>query len=466
MAGGAIRVTGSNNRDWVIIGVPMADGGMGTGSEAGEVEFNPPPPGYGMPFKITAPAGYGQAGAHFGAVVLTGMINFDFDVDVVVGAPDFDTGGYVDRGRVFVFFGPWNPGANPPYSGFVVLDVDPSDPTGKARFGASIALGHLDSNQNQQDIVVGAPAGWVTYPSPAPKAEAGWVEIFLNVNTSPLTRYRDQRVQQDDAYLAEYNHYGSSVAIGSFKNNSYVTNMGDIAVGAPDTPVSGMVQAHFGHPDPGSGLPVWDSSPGNFQDVTGYSLASSSRFGTSLASDAYPYYFGPYYSRLAVGAPGALDAAGNPTGPNGSIHIYQGSATGLAGFVNPTDGILHATTGPPNYDTPHNLFGYSLAWSDNQGAGASYLLVGAPGATTGVIGGFEAGRVFHYAAAPGTVPATWPVDSFLDPTPNASERFGWAVACSNRGALTSLDDIIIGAPRSTISMSLFVDAGEVYVWNY
>ncbi|MEW6748059.1 MAG: integrin alpha, partial [Planctomycetota bacterium] len=146
--------------DWVIGGVPLAQvDGL---AEAGEVECHPAIQSPTTPpFKLKAPVGHVQEGAHFGSALAAADIDGDGTIDIVVGAPGQDVGLRQSHGRVIIYYGPWNPTAQQPWSARTILDVYPFDshptnPLHGDEFGYGVAIGDLD-HWGFLDVVVGAP---------------------------------------------------------------------------------------------------------------------------------------------------------------------------------------------------------------------------------------------------------------------------------------------------------------------
>jgi hypothetical protein len=185
----AANITGG--RDWVIIGEPVAI--VNGVSGAGKVWFFPPTDQPTQaPFAITAPSGYVQADAHFGAQIVVADFNLDGIPDVVVGAPHWDNGIRIHEGKGFIFYGPWSPLAQPPYASVTVLevhpfDVDTANPTHGGMFSYSLAVGNLD-NTGSLDLVVGAPRA--DRIAPPVIYEAGAIDIFPEPSTGSSSEER------------------------------------------------------------------------------------------------------------------------------------------------------------------------------------------------------------------------------------------------------------------------------------
>ena len=177
--------------------------------------------------------------------------------------------------------------------------------------------------------------------------------------------------------------------------------------------------------------------------------------GTSIAVDDYD---GDGWDDIAGGGPGKVDSGDDPLGPEGHVMIWKGTPT--SGFTT-SAGSINAMLFEPVVQTPDdkNMYGFTLAWADTDGAGQLDLVIGAPGAVPPA----RHGLVYIANATSGTDPINWSQTSFGDPSQNANERFGWAVAAATRIG-TALTDIIVGATHANIPGTL--DTGEAFAWNY
>ncbi|MEW6748049.1 MAG: hypothetical protein AB1486_35505, partial [Planctomycetota bacterium] len=291
-------------------------------------------------------------------------------------------------------------------------------------------------------------------------SETGAADIFLNPRKGADQLFRDERIYMNDNKPREGDHYGWSVAVGNFgePDNQF---FGDVVVGAPDYDVvttmglctdSGAAHAHYGRQGPAG--PTWFcdvSLPQFFDLLEGTHGKVDGGQGTAVAVGNYD---GDPWDDLAVGSPGT------ETGPEGFVMIYKGDGTQLV-----SAGAMHEPLINEDDDlddgTPFNMFGYSLAWANTDDTGQLDLLIGAPTAAAG-FPQVQAGRVFIAHAVAGTVPWNWLLTAVSDGSPQADQRFGWAVVRAARKG-TSLDDIVAGSPRSRVL--LYQDAGEIFVFN-
>jgi len=472
LAAGVLTSGTSGKRDWVLVGVPASAANVSGVwiPQAGVVECFPArSTPMSPPFQITPPAGSAQAGGEFGAALAVGDVDGDGHLDLVVGAPGIDLNGHRNQGRVFVLFGPWDPLASPPYRGGVTIldvhptDIDPLQPTHGVRFGFSLAVGDLDHAGNL-DVVVGGPMANDVSVTPATH-EVGAVDIFLDVPKNGGTIYRDQHLYYPPIHREAECHFGWAVAVGNFAD-PFGQILTDIVAGAPDMdrPVAGgqilinggIAAVFFGHVS--GGQPRWDHSPGFYQEIGGTLYVEFGRQGSVLAAADYS---GDGYCDLAVGSPGSLDAGGEPSGPEGFVMMYRGNGTvGLQSDGAMDQPLIFAI---PMLADPHNLFGFSLTWSDTSGDQIVDLVIGAPGTPDIWNPSFEAGRVFIAEVDRQVKPCQWALTNVGDPSPNDGQRFGWTTAKSWRWG-SNLDDIIVGSPRSDLAEVL--EAGEVFVLTH
>jgi hypothetical protein len=204
--------------------------------------------------------------------------------------------------------------------------------------------------------------------------------------------------------------FGTSVAV----NGTYVI------VGAPFDDPGGVTDA--------GSVYVFNKATGALvTTIPNPEPAVGDRFGWSVAAS-------PGADVIWVGAP--FDDPGGVT-DSGRIYAFFPATGGspVAIIDNPSPAV-------------GDLFGYSLA-SERFG---SYLAIGAPGDDAGAT---DAGRAYLAGFTGGTL---MPGGTVSNPSPNAGDRFGTAVA------VTQFGEVIAGAPFD--DPGGVTDAGTVYVYDH
>ena len=210
-------------------------------------------------------------------------------------------------------------------------------------------------------------------------ADVGQAHLF-DVTTGALLQ------TFDDPTPTTGDDFGNSVAISG--NNVLVGASGD------DTNGSNVGQAHLFDATTGALLQTFnDPTPSTSADFFGFSVAISG-------------------NNVLIGA------AGDRT---------NGTSVGQAHLFDATTGALLQTFNDPTV-TGSDLFGFSVAISGNN------VLIGAEGDDTN---GVDVGQAHLFDATTGAL-----LQTFDDPTPTSSDRFGISVAISGNNALVgaALDD--------------------------
>ena len=282
----------------------------------------------------------GQAGAWFGySVASAGDVNRDGYADVIIGARLFDNG-QTDEGRAYVYLGSaFGLGTTPAWT----AEVDQSG----AMFGSSVASAGDVNGDGYADVIVGAPGFDTTV-----NIDEGRAFVYLGsatgLSTAPFWSAGSNLFSSA---------YGASVAAAGDVNGD---GLGDIIVGAPlydnaGFPDEGRVFVYVGplfdpH-SPGTTNPIWTADSNKTQAKLGYSVAG--------AGDVNGDGFGD----VLVGAPGwgsgqVLAFYGSPTGPSVapsfSAKINKnpaefGSSVAGIGDIN-GDGISDIAIGAPRVD--------------------------------------------------------------------------------------------------------------------
>jgi hypothetical protein len=285
-----------------------------------------------------------RAFARYGTEIATGDINGDQIDDIVASAPFIDVSQIAEQefGTVYVYLGPFFPGQ--PFRNEDQLLQDNAIASYE-RFGAALALGNLDGDQDKE-IIIGVPGQSVSGIPSGGKlvaynfSPAGSTEVLTLPNPAPVPAAG----------------FGLSLAAGDLNGDGR-----DDVVTATDESVSG-------HPNAGL-LHVSLLGP-NF--TTTYDSFSSEtpidfeRFGdtllvTDLNADGL--------ADVAAGAPGSPMST-NPFA--GQVFVYFST---LSPSLNDTFHLLALDSDLPQ---PYGLFGTALAAGDFAAAGVNDLAAGEP----------------------------------------------------------------------------------------
>lgn len=164
-------------------------------------------------------------------------------------------------------------------------------------------------------------------------------------------------------------------------------------------------------------------------DNTGVLLQTFSKPTAPVANEQFGYSVAALGTNVLIGAPFDNTAASE----SGAVYLFNG-----------TTGALLRTLTTPTADLGAG-FGWSVAGVGNN------ILVGAPFTLSPVGGIFQAGSAYLFNGTTGAL-----LQTFNNPTPAASDQFGYAVA--GLGA-----NILIGAPYKDIGG--LIDVGSAYIFN-
>jgi hypothetical protein len=365
-------------------------------------------------WKVAGPLAGDELGIAAGCA---GDINNDGYSDLIVGAPDHDTGGGVHPGKALVFLG-----SNSGLSSTVFKEIDG---TGDAYVGNSVATAGDVNADGYSDIVVGASGATGT------AAQSGLAYVYYGPNLLDASR------TTLDAGSANAS-FGSSVATaGDVNGDGY----SDVIIGSPgyDVPTTD-VGAIYVYKGGASGI------------ATSYTwrfvgTSSGQRFGASVATAGD--VDGDGYADVIAGWP--LYTSGQTN--EGAVCGFYGSSGGLkpSGLATDADWLYQSNNVGAN-------FGNSVATAgDVNGDGFSDIIVGAPGYTNGQASE-GAGYVFY--GSPTRPTATgWAAEGT-----QAGEEFGEAVASGDFNG-DGCSDIAIGCPYydngTTSEGAVFVYNGQV-----
>ncbi|MEZ4652609.1 MAG: VCBS repeat-containing protein [Candidatus Eisenbacteria bacterium] len=377
---------------------------------------------------IPAPA---EDGAFGQVVAVVGDINADGYDDVLVGAPQDDTGG-LGAGAAYLYFGgpamDWTP------------DVIMTGNSGNA-FGASVSGAGDANGDGYLDFLVGATGaaggdGRAYLFLGGPGVDGVADVTFVPFESSPFEfgasvaalgdvsgdGYDDVGVGNPGGDQGYHIYYGGPGINGQVDDTG--PSGGESSTGLGDVNDDGALDYAVG--DPSSAVVTIRMGRPPFRSSQNWTLRGpqGSSFGSSIAG--HGDLDGDGIEDLAVGAP--LDDLGGADA--GRVFVYLGRRS----FDDTADLVL---TGMDAGDR----FGSAVAFvSDLNGDGFDELAVGAPFATAG---GTASGRIAVFFGGPllDSVP-----DLVIDGS--AQDRLGTAVAglSGEPGALASL---VIGAPASS-----------------
>ena len=320
--------------------------------------------------RMTSESAAAAAGAPSGQSLL-GDFNGDGYDDLVVGVPyeDVVTGGNdnFDAGAVTVIYGSasgltaagnqvWTQGT----AGMLDV-VEPGD-----IFAYALAVGDFNGD-GSDDLAVGVP-----HEGFGGLAAAGAVQITYG-SAAGLTAVGTQIWTQDSEGLLEVaengDRFGAALAAGDYNGDGRA----DLAIGAPDEDIAGLVdagvvQVMYGSPTglAAAGNQQWHQSVAGIADLA----ETADQFGSTLAVGDFD---ADGKDDLAVGVP-YEDVGGAVDG--GVVHVIRGAAVGLTAigsqlFSADAAGI---TGGAAAGDS----FGWALAAGDFDGSGVQDLAIGIP----------------------------------------------------------------------------------------
>jgi hypothetical protein len=340
-----------------------------------------------------------QANAWLGiSVAGAGDVNGDGYADLVVGAPQYNSG-QTAEGQATVYLGSsTGPQDVPAWTGESNQD--------SARFGYSVAGAGDVNGDGFADIIVGIP-----YYSLTAGSREGRAQIFLGAPSglSAVSGW-DSEGNQNAAWQ------GFSLAAAGDVNGD---GFGDVALGAPGFDNGAgdegrVVVFHGASTGPGP-TPDWTLDGAQSGAQLGYAVAA--------AGDVN----GDGYGDLVIGEPyrdgTAVDA--------GRAWVIHGSAAGLIS--------ASAWTMDGNQAAAH--FGHAVSFAgDVNGDGFAEVVIGAPDYTATLAG---EGRALVYAGSASGLSATpaWTADGG-----QAAAQFGYAVACAGDIHGDGFSDLLVGAP--------------------
>lgn len=367
-----------------------------------------------------------QSGAKFGfAVSYSGTIGQGSEpVGLVIGAPYFDIGQYVNAGKVFVYF-----------DGTVL----PNNPTWTKEgdqaygyFGWSVACAgnvYGSGATSYDDIIIGAP-----YYDSGGYYDNGKVYVFAGsssgLGSSPIwTAYVSQN----------YAHAGWSVTgIADINNNGF----DELAFGVPDYDYNGANDTGIVYVYAGG-----SNGPNYLNTLFG---SGGSRFGFALSGTAVwqvgnDDINGDGIADLVVGAP-SWSSGGSTTG---AVRVNFGSQNGFGASVTTLYGSGYG-----------DQFGFSVAAvGDTDGDGYGDVLVGAPLHDNGQS---NEGRAYLFLGTSNGIntTASWTVESN-----QANAQMGYSVAGGHVDGEDFLSDLIVGGPYYDTTALGLTDNGQAWFYR-
>jgi hypothetical protein len=320
------------------------------------------------------------------SVSSAGDVNGDGYADILVGGPEFSSGGLSFRGRVQLHLGGPAGISASPFITYQGLEAG-------ARMGESVAVagdvngdGYSDfilstHNRNGASVFRGGPY------------MIGPVAPAVGTVAPPTT----------------FSGYPDALSGSSVANAGDVNGDGysDVLVGAPE--------ASNGQTNEGLAFLYYGSASGlaSTPDLTLEMNVANARFGYSVATAGDVN--GDGYADVVIGAPEA--------GGTGRAYIFHGGPGGL------TSAPSLILTG-----TASSRFGHSVSTGgDINSDGFSDVLIGAPSSGTVSV---HLGSVLGLTATPHE----------LLPNPQVGSNYGWAVATAGDVNGDGFSDIVIGAP--------------------
>ena len=351
-----------------------------------------------------------QAGALFGFTLAgVGDLNGDGVGDLLVGAPRQDVGGNTFQGQAYVFSGA---------DGSLLWTLDHPNPQAFAQFGRALAgVGDLNGD-TVPDLLVAA-----RFQDVGGNADQGQAYMISGADSSLLATLDDPNPQA-------FAFFGERLA-----------GVGDLnADGVPDLLVGARGQDVGGNANQGQAFLFSGADGSLLRTLDHPNPQVFAEFGSALAGvgdlngDAVP--------DLLVGAR-RQDVGGN--GNQGQAYVFSGA-----------DGSLLRTLDHPNPQASA-FFGFGLAGVGDLNADAvPDLLVAAFLQDVG--GNANQGQAYVFSGADSSLLAT-----LDDPNPQASARFGLALAGVGDLNADAVPDLLVGAPVQNVGGNS--SQGQAYVFS-
>ena len=358
-----------------------------------------------------------QASSRFGASIAgAGDVNGDGLSDVIVGAPDYDSG-QADEGAAFIFHGTGDAAFLDQDGAVTELEANEAS----ASFGFSVDGAGDVNGDGYADVIVGAPS-YV-----GGDGFEGSAFVFLGSASgvsdgNPATAAAELASDQDGA------RFGWAVAgVGDVNGDGY----GDVGVSAPDDTIdqSGEGAVYLFH---GGVAGIPDGGPGNANtrlesNELAPVIGRGADFGDSL--DGAGDVNGDGFADVIVGAP--LFDAGQSD--EGAALIWHGAGAGI-----PNGGPASAATRLEGNASAENL-GFSVAGANDVNAdGFADVIVGSPAVNRAY--------VFHGSGT--GVPNGDPASADTSLTRAVAAQFGYSVAGVGDVDGDGYPEVFVGSPGS------------------
>ncbi|WP_437319059.1 hypothetical protein [Sorangium sp. So ce385] len=390
----------------------------------------------------------------FGYALVAGDFNNDGFDDLAIGAPGEDIGGDDDAGSVYILYGSPSGLTSAGNQGW---DQDSPNVAGGVEggdhFGWSLAAGDFNGD-GYADLAIGAPDEDVDGHD-----DGGAVHVFRGT-AAGLSAVGDPMFHENSpnvpGSVEEGDRFGWSLAAGNFNGDGF----DDLAIGEPYEDLAGHGGAGAVHVFRGTaaglsavGDPMFHQDSPNVAETA----QDGDHFGYALASGDFD---GDGKADLAVGVPHE-DFAGH--GGGGVVHVFRGTASGLAAAGDPLLSQDSPNVGSSVADGDH--FGWALASGDFDGDGRADLAVGAPHED---IDGHDDAGVTHLFRGTAAGLSTLGDPAYTQDSPGVEgsmeddDRFGYALASGDFDG-DGKADLAIGAPGEDIARGGDDNDGHVNV---
>lgn len=283
-------VRGSIDYPGLIVGAPYFDTGLY--AAAGKVfvyyQFNT------LPNSASREIEGDQANGHFGwSVATAGDVDGNLYSDVLVAAPDYDSGGYTDNGKIYLFNGSSTGVASTPSWTATVSQS-------YARGGYAVASVGDFNGSGYEGFAVGVP----DYDYGSPGSNDGYIAVYKGSSSGPV-------------------FVTSSVGNGGSRRGFSVAPAGDVDGNGYDDFVVGAPEHNYGGTVVGAAHIFFSngSSYSTVVDVFGQNAGDKFGFSVSGVGDVN----GSGYPDILVGAP----YFENGQADEGKAYLFTGTSSGL-----------------------------------------------------------------------------------------------------------------------------------------